>query len=75
MLNDIFSRELFLKKFLAHFLEASDKSCPKMNRNSEVPISFLELKLFQTITIWRKYEKSIFLNLYFSFEVVKIKFI
>ena len=40
----IFSRQLFLKKFRAHFHEASDKSGPKTNRNSEVPISFLELQ-------------------------------
>ena len=40
-----------------------------MNRNSEVPISFFELKSCKTLhyTIWRKYEKSIF-------EAVKIKF-
>ena len=37
----IFSRKLFLKKFRAYFHEAYDKSCPKINRNSEVPISFL----------------------------------
>ena len=30
----IFSRKIFLKKFRAHFHEVSDKSCPKMNRNS-----------------------------------------
>ena len=35
--------KLFLKKFRAYFYEASDKSCQKMNRNSEVLISFLEL--------------------------------
>ena len=44
----IFSRKLFLKKFQAHFYEAYDKSCPKMNRNSEVPISFLELNPCKT---------------------------
>ena len=39
----IFSRKLFLKKFRAHCHEASDISCRKMNRKSEVPISFMEL--------------------------------
>ena len=40
----IFSRKLFLKKFLAQFYDVSDKSCPKINRNSDVPISCLELQ-------------------------------
>ena len=44
----IFSRKLFLTKFQAHFNEAADKSYPKMNHNSEVPISFLELKPCKT---------------------------
>ena len=44
----IFSRKVFLKKFRAQFYEASDKSCPKMIYNTEVPISFLELKLCET---------------------------
>ena len=44
----IFSRKLFKKKFRAHCHEASDKSCPKMNRKSEVPISFMELKPCKT---------------------------
>ena len=41
----IFSRKLFVKKFGAHFHEASDKPFPKLkklktnkNRNLEVPI-------------------------------------
>ena len=41
-------RKLFFKKFQVHFNEASDISCPKMNRNSEVSISFLELKPCKT---------------------------
>ena len=47
----IFSRKLFLKKFREHFHEASDKSCAKINRNTEVPISFLEFKPCKTNNI------------------------
>ena len=65
----IFSRKIFSRQFRAHFNEASDKSCPKMNRNSEVPLSFLELKpcKIEHDATWRKYENSIF-------EAVKMKF-
>ena len=64
----IFSRKLFLKKFRAHFHEASNKPFQKMNRDLEVPISFIKLKPCECLhyTIWRKYENSIF-------EAVKIK--
>ena len=44
----IFSRKLFVKKFRTHFHDASNKSCPKINRNPEVPKSFLELKPYKT---------------------------
>ena len=37
------ARKLFLKKIRADFDEAWDKRFPKMNRNIEVPISFLKL--------------------------------
>ena len=51
-----FSRKLFLKKFRAHCHEASDKCCPEMNPDSEVPMLFLELKSCKTYhyTIWGK---------------------
>ena len=39
----LFSRKLFLKKFRAHFHEASDKRFPKMNPSLQVPILFLAL--------------------------------
>ena len=64
----IFSRKLFLKKFQAHFHEASGKPFPKMNRNLEVPVSVFKLKPCKRkhYTIRRKYENSIF-------EAVNIK--